>query len=244
MKKLKNIIFYMLVVTLLITGISTKSYAQYEGGYCGNDPTTPGVVWNFIKHFSYEQYYWACGNQFTYNNNNRVDLMHFAYYCGHGAPWYIGYYSNCAGSGSSSYINLATAGYSSHKGYGDRNLNFIVFHSCKVIPSPIETSNWWQNWVSESDDIFDGLHMALGFRTYSLISTAPGIANFYGTRMAGVNYVLWSWFDAINAKGNHSSGYDYGCAVMYPPAQNDKYNGTMIVDPPENHTWLTAWYQY
>lgn len=240
---MKKLFLVMMTLFIMCFSLSAPSSANIEGGYCGNDPTTPDVVWNFIKHFNYEQFYWACDHQFTHNNNNRVDAMNFAYYCGHGAPWTIGYYSNCAGSGSSSYIDLSTAGSSSHRGYGDTNLNFIVFHSCKVVPSPIETNNWWQNWVSEPDDIFDGLHMVLGFRTSALIATATGIADFYGSRMAGVNYVLWSWFDAIDARGDHSSGYDYGCAVMYPPAEDDKYNGTMVADPSENETWLKVWYQ-
>jgi hypothetical protein len=246
MKKTKNILFGILLITLLIGSITTRLAAQEEGGYAGNDSTAPNVVYNFLRHFDHEQFYWAIKAQFTSNNNNRVDAMDFAYYCGHGAPWKIGYYLNGSGSGASGTINLTTAGSSSHRGYGDTDLEFIVFHSCQVIPSPLEYNDWYSNWVSESDDIFDGMHMALGFRTSTLISTAPGIADYFGRRMAdrGRYVVLDTWFDAINAEGNHSGGYDYGCAVMYPGADDDIYQGTVIADPPETHTNLRVWYQH
>jgi hypothetical protein len=242
--KRNKVVFLTMLLAILLTGSMTSNlFAAYEGGYCGNTPDAPKVVYSFLKNFKYEQFYWACASLFTTRNNNYVDRMDFAYYCGHGSPWSIGYYSNCGSSGTSSYINLATAGLYSNKGYGNINLEFIVFHSCKVIPSPLETKKWWQNWVSEPDDIFDGLHMALGFRTNALKATAPGIAEYYGKRMAAKGYVLWEWFNAINAKGRRTQIYDCGIAVIYPTAQYDRYQSTMSVDPPQNHTRLRVWYQ-
>lgn len=244
MKKIYGTIALFCNVCLLILPLGGTAFAWEEGGYCGNDPITPNVVYSFIKHFSYEQYYWGAEHQFTYNNNNRVDAMDFAYYCGHGSPFEINVYTNGAGSGPSTAIDLGSAGYSSHRGYGDNDLEFIVFHSCQTIPSPIETANWWGPWINESDDIFDGLHQALGFRTNAYKYTADGIADFFGSRMAGNNYVWQSWFDAINAKGDHSANHDYGAALMYPPAENDRYKYSHSADASENHGNLKIWYQY
>jgi hypothetical protein len=244
MKRKAILLMTCFVVYLLFSSLSIHGYAWEEGGYCGNDPITPNVVYSFIKHFSYEQYYWGAEHQFTYNNDNRVDAMDFAYYCGHGSPWEIGVYANGAGSGTSAYIDLETAGNSSDKGYGDDDLEFIVFHSCQTIPSPIEFSNWWSPWISEADDIFDGLHQALGFRTNAYKYTADNIADYFGARMAGNNYVWQSWFDAIDAHGDHSGNNDYGAAVMHPDAEFDRYKYSHSPDPPENHGNLLIWYQY
>ena len=223
----------------VILGVPVFAHAvdREEGGYCGNDPTTPSVVYSFLKEFNYEQYYWAHPSQFTTNNNNRVDEMDFAYYCGHGAPWYIGTYSGG--------VNLRTAGASSHIGYGNRDLEFIVFHSCKVVPSPREyPTSWWQHWVSESDDIFDGLHQAIGFRTNAAISSAPGIANYFARRVRA-GYTIWpSWFAAINARGiSGRKDLDMGSVVMHPSTEWDSY-ASFAPDPPQSHTNLRIWYQY
>ncbi len=239
-----------LVVICLATSMSNHALAWEEGGYCGNDPSTPGVVYNFIKHFSYEQYYWANVPVFTSSNNTYVDNMDFAYYCGHGSPFSIGVYSNGAGSGASSYINLGSAGGTSNGGYGETDLEFIVFHSCQTIPSPLERNDWWSPWIQESDDIFDGLHQALGFRTNAVISSADDISNYFGSRMSGNNAVWQSWFDAINAEGYHTGFWwwkklaEFGCAVMHPDAQNDRYKYHHSADPPQNHGNLTVWYQH
>lgn len=244
---MKRTVYQLMTLSLcilLFSSLSGPAYAWEEGGYCGNDPIAPSVVYSFLKHFSYEQYYWGAEHQFTYNNNNRVDAMDFAYFCGHGSPWSISVYSNGAGYGASTSIDLGRAGRFSHRGYGDTDLEFIVFHSCQTIPSPLEIRNWWDPWISESDDIFDGLHQALGFRTNAYKYTAASIADYFGSRMAGNNYVWQSWFDAIDAHGDHSDNHDYGAAVMYPNAEMDKYKYSHCADPPENHGNLRIWYQY
>lgn len=240
----------ILIVVSLFIAISTQALAWEEGGYCGNDPSTPGVVYNFIKHFSYDQYYWANVALLTNFNNTYVDNVDFAYYCGHGSPFQIGVYSNGAGSGASTYIDLGSAGGTSNLGYGDTDLEYIVFHSCQTIPSPIERGDWWSPWVQESDDIFDGLHQALGFRTNAIISTADDISNYFGNRMAGGNGVWQSWFDAINAEGYHTGILwwrklaEFGAAVMHPDVQNDRYMYNDSPDPAQNHGNLTIWYQH
>ena len=227
---------------LLSLTLCLNAYAWEEGGYCGNDPITPSVVYSFIKHFDYEQYYWSSPSQFTTNNNNRVDAMDFAYYCGHGSPFEIGTWANGSGSGATATVDLRTAGNSSHHGYG-LDLEFIVFHSCQTIPSPLERSNWWWGWTNQ-DGIFDGLHQALGFRTNAWKYTAASIADYFGQKMAARFYVWQSWFAAINVHGDHGNGWDYGAVVMYPPAEYDSYMYSHCADPAPNHTNLRIWYQF
>lgn len=229
---------FMVVVTLCALLLASNAYALEEGGYVGNDPVAKPVVWNFIKHFVWNQYLWAKPYQFTYLNNYFVDNMDFAFYCGHGAPWYI-----CTYFGN---IDLSKAGSSSHKGYGNRDLEFITFHSCKVVPSPIEKTNWWSKWITEPTDIFDGLHQAIGFRTVAYKSSAPKISNKFGKCVRRNKNIIWSWFNAINKKGLRYNGklMEKGSIVFYPfMSIFDRYYGPKCPDPPQNHQGLCIIYQ-
>jgi hypothetical protein len=170
-------------------------------------------------------------NQFTIWNNAQVDSIYFAYYCGHGSWWHINTYWGP--------IDLETAGGSDNLGYGDTNLEFIAYHSCSVIPSPEEVTNWWGPWISEPDDTFDGLHQALGFRTPAWIASATYIADYYGGRIYNNWSVLWSWFEAIDVEGIYG---ECGSVVLYPGTEADTY-GFNVPDPPQNHQSLRIWYQ-
>jgi hypothetical protein len=222
---------FLLIPALLISPVNAVD--REEGGYVGHKGQGHDVVvYNFLKHFKWEQYYWGYKHQWSYNNNNRVDAMDFAIFAGHGNRWLIALLDG--------NLSLTTAGNSSHKGYGDLDCEFIALETCKAIPSPLEVSDWYSNWTSESDDVFDGLHQAVGFRTNSKQSTDQKITDYFGRRMRN-NYGVWeSWFDAIDAKGKSS---EMGSAVMHPTCDGDTY-GNYASDPPETSTWLRIWYQY
>lgn len=224
-----------LLASVLIAAVHNPIYAidREEGGYAGT--TNEGhdtVVYNFLKHFNYEQYYYSYKHQWRWNNNNRVDAMDFAIFAGHGNKWRI--------AGLDGSVNLTSAGASSDRGYGSVDAEFVAFESCYVIPSPIEEADWYSNWTTESDDVFDGLHQALGFHTVSWQSTDQKVTNYFGARIAN-GFAVWeTWFDAINVKGLSS---EHGSAVMHPNADGDTY-AVFVSDPVENHTNLRIWYQY
>jgi len=222
---------YCFIILLLI--VNANAIDREEGGYVGCEGQGHDVVvYNFLKHFSYEQYYWGNRHQWTYNNNNRVDAMDFAIFAGHGNMWLIALLDG--------YVDLATAGSSSHKGYGDIDCEFVAFESCKVVPSPLDATDWYSNWTSEPDDVFDGLHQALGFRTDSYQSTDQSVTDYFGSRIRD-NYGVWeSWFDAINAR---AASDEMGSAVMHPTCDGDTY-GNFVSDPSETSTSLRVWYQY
>jgi hypothetical protein len=220
---------------MLMFGVSFSALAtdREEGGYAGT--TNEGhdtVVYNFLKHFNYEQYYYSYQHQWTWNNNNRVDAMDFAIFAGHGNTWLI--------AGIDGSVSLTTAGSGGARGYGSLDAEFVAFESCYVVPSPIEESNWYSNWTSESDDVFDGLHQAVGFHTVSWQSTDQNVSDFMGSRMHSNSAVWQSWFDAINSKGRSD---EHGSAVMHPSADGDTY-GNYVSDPAESSTSLRIWYQY
>lgn len=248
------IIFCILAVNSLVYAADRK-----EGGYYGTEDRHRKYVRNFLKHFNYEQYYRSSYSQFTNNNDNYVDAMNLVYFSGHGnGHWRI----QTAGTSGDGVVDFRSAGYSSNKGYGDKNLEFIVFHACDVIPGPRDVSDWWTPWV-KNGGIFDGLHQALGFRSSCYGLSGPAIASYFGYRMkkdgtdkpsinivyggsAGqYQYRVWkTWLNAIRYKGMHFLSWnEYGSAVMYPGAENDTYSN-VSPDPPENHASLKIWYQY
>jgi hypothetical protein len=211
-------------------------YSYEEGGYAGNDPRADNVVWSFLQHFMWEQFHWGQQSFFTTNNNQYVDAMDFAFYCGHGSPYHINVYRNpLIGDYASVSINLETAGAGAvQRGYGTVDLEFIVFYSCSVIPSALDVGNWWGPWISEADDIFDRLHQALGFRTPAFVTPSYSIADDYGMRIARGDSVLWSWISSIQRFGWQHRGGDFASVILHPSAVNDTYVA-WVADPPENH---------
>lgn len=225
---------FVLVALMLA---SMPASADKIGGYVYNQGEARFVdnVYNFIKYFAYEQYYWTQAYEFTSSNNWYIDAMDVAYYSGHGNHWYIG-----MGPGSSppQAVSLPTAG-----AWGDSNLEFIIFQSCQVIPSPLDVSNWWSNWAGAGRP-FQGLHQAIGYRTNSY--SGNGISNNYGNRVRNGQAMWQAWFNAVNDERAWWKGADYpgyASAVLYPGLDNDtRY--VFGADPPANHTALRIYYQY
>jgi Family of unknown function (DUF6345) len=204
-----------------------------EGGYAGTtDQGHDQVVYNFLKHFSYEQYFYARTFQWDSLNDLRVDAMDIAVFGGHGNRWFI--------STTDGGVDLSNVGSSADHGWGDVNAEFVAFESCDVVPSPLEVTDWWTNWIRTPGGAFDGVHQVLGFRTLSWQSTDQDVTDYFGARMAANGAVWQSWFDAINSEGRSD---EMGAAVMHPSTDGDRY-GTFVADPPKNHQSLRIWYQH
>lgn len=223
-----------LIAALALTfALSLPVSGAQVGGYVYNGESRfQDNVWNFIKHFSYTQYYWAEAYEFTTANNYYVDAMDVAYYSGHGSPWYIT--TKAVPSQGLSIANGVP--------WGDYNLEFIIFQSCTVVPS-VETANWWSNWTG-AGRAFQGLHQAIGYRTLSY--SGNGISNNYGGRVAAGQAMWQGWFNAVNDERSwwRGSSYPgYASVVLYPGLDNDTlyYFGP---DPPAGSGWLRTYYQY
>jgi hypothetical protein len=229
---MKKTIFILMVVLFSSIVTNTRAADRMEGGYVGSGgQIAVDVVWNFIHHFTYEQYYWSKDFQFTSYNNHRVDAMDFAFYCGHGNQWYI----TMSDGGA---VDLSTAGNTADKGWGDWNCEFVAMESCDVVPSPDDVTNWWSNWIYPNG-VFDGLHQLCGYRTGAAFATCRQIIDDFGGRIHA-GYAVWqSWFDAINDEGLPD---EMGCCVMDPTCQMDTHQ-TFASDPPANNG-LTIWWQY
>jgi hypothetical protein len=208
------------------------------GGYVYNHGESRFVdnVYNFIKHFAYDQYYWTESYEFTSAEDSYVDAMNLAYYSGHGNHFYI---AMGPGSSSPQAVDLTTAG---SYGDGEQRLKFIVFQSCEVIPSVPDLSDWWSAWVPNG--IFQGLHQAIGYRTLSY--SGNGISDNFGSRAAGGQALWQAWFDAVNDERSWWRGSDYpgyASVVLYPGLDNDTFF-SYGPRPPAHHGALRTYYQY
>src|SRR5262245_49696525 len=198
---------------LLLTSAPLWAVDRTEGGYAGTTDQGHGeVVYNFLKHYSYEQYFYARTFQFDSLNDLRVDAMDFAIFAGHGNQWFI--------ATTDGGVDLGNVGNSGDRGWGDVQAEFVAFESCDVVPSPLETADWWTNWIRTPNGAFDGVHQVLGFRTLSWQSTDQDVTDYFGVRMANNGAVWQSWFDAIDSEGRSD---EMGSAVMHPSADGDRY---------------------
>lgn len=204
------------------------------GGYVYNGESRfVDNVWNFIKHFPYQQYYWAAEYEFKSANNYYVDAMDLSYYSGHGSPWYIT---------TTAYPSQQGLSLSSGVPWGDYNLEFIIFQSCAVVPS-VPEGDWWSNWTG-AGRAFQGLHQAIGYRTESY--SGNGISDNYGGRVAGGQAMWQAWFNAVNDERSWWRGSfypGYASVVLYPGLDNDTLY-SFGADPPAGSGSLRTYYQY
>lgn len=224
----------LVAVLALTTALSPLLAGTKEGGYVYNGESRfVDNVYNFLKHFTYEQYFWAEAYEFKSSNNTYVDAMDVAYYSGHGSPWYITTHHGPPQVG----LSLASG-----VGWGDTQLEFIIFQSCTVVPS-VPDGNWWSNWLG-TGRAFQGLHQAIGYRTLSY--SGNGISNNFGGRVKNGQAMWQAWFAAVNDERSWWRGSDYpgyASVVLYPGLDNDTYYA-FGADPPAGHGNLRTYYQY
>src|SRR5689334_11116034 len=98
---------------IVIFYITNLRAGDEEGGYVGQQGQGhPTVVYNFLKHFSYEDYYWDRDWCYDGSNNSFVDNMDIVVFGGHGNQWLIkceddsrAHFDNCGGSSNLGWGN-------------------------------------------------------------------------------------------------------------------------------------------
>ena len=236
--KIVSILCLMVCVTAVLYG--TKFIGLY-GTDSGN--TYPPVaafldtVDNYPGHITIGPIPHYCSNWDTANNayNTGVDDAQFVYTCEHGSPWAIS-----TNNGTCNFNGYSFGG-SSHMGWGDDQLNWIVLYSCQVICSPLETSDWWSVWMANNPyDVMDGVHIINGFRTNAYVSPAVSVSTHYADYICTGGEILTTWFHAVwNYSYCSSSSYDKACAVFSPPSQSDTLTSYSSDPAPSS---LYCWY--
>lgn len=222
------------LILLSATLLPSMSFGVEEGGYvCREESGAVNETWNFIKHFSYEQYYWAVPQLFTTHDSSYVDNMDTAFFSGHGGNFLITTLRNCcdAVDFSSGSVSL-----------GDLDLEFLTIDACSVAPSPIERSDWASGWW----DVFHRLHQLLSFRTTGWYDGR--VEDQYAKNLLSGQKYIDAWFNAANSV--RSGTYPGYCAVVWaypqsghPGTANDTYY-SWVSDPPDPLSWIAITYQY
>jgi hypothetical protein len=225
--KQRKILLIIILFTLFPLSLAV---AAEQGGYAGTeDEGHDTAVMQFLYHFYWDDFYYAETKHFGTENNDYVDAMDIVYFCGHGCPYALqmstGFYA--------SLINV----FGDDNGFGDRDLEFLIVHSCETVPSPIEKTDWADWWYNETS-IWDGLHSLCGFRTDSWQSTDSYIADAYGDYIDDDGRIMWSWIQAIFYHGRDD---EKGACVYYPDCYFETLND-YGADPPDNTDTLNIWY--
>ncbi|MGD0801300.1 MAG: DUF6345 domain-containing protein [Terracidiphilus sp.] len=157
--------------------------------------------------FTNSQYYWAEPWEFTTYASQFVDSVQVGEVEAHGDWWYFTTYQDW-GDGVNLDTNPAPGG-----GYGQVNhgkLNYLILHGCEIVPSAAEapcpkgmptTDN--RGWPDPWFRLFQGLHVAVGYRTIMYINDNVGQA--FGTGLRNSQPVISAWANALLTAGDYQS---------------------------------------
>jgi hypothetical protein len=232
--KLPSLGLWAGLLLAFLTVFSMSLFSIEEGGYvCREEDGAVNETWNFIKHFSYEQYYWAYPFLFKSSDSTYVDNMDTAFFSGHGGNFLITTLRNCCDP-----VNFADGSVS----LGDFDLEFMTIDACSVAPSPLERSDWASGWW----DVFHKLHQLLSFRTTGWYDGR--VEDRYASNLLSGQKYIDAWFNAANSV--RSGTYPGYCAVVWaypqsghPGTANDTYY-VNVADPPYNLSVIAITYQY
>ncbi len=150
---------------------------------------------NTIPAFTDSQYFWAEPFEFIGDQRDFINHVELALNEVHGNWWG---FSTTGNSGD--WVDMTTIpapGYGSAAG---GSLAYWVIHSCEVIPSPDDTSNWANPWWN----IFGGLHSVVGYRTIMWID--DDVTGPYAESIAWLAPVVGGWLNEVA----NADAYDDG----------------------------------
>lgn len=189
----------------LMMGIPNSAFCedtdhQYVGYVSNEESRFTGYVWGFIAEFGgwggwqRTQYYWGQARFLGRDHLYFADSADLAYIAGHGSASYI-----VMSAGQGVWLpNVALGSYSTSDRRGD--LEYIVFHSCKVTQMDSAWRSRWRHYYSTRNQKrpFSGLHVAMGFRTnhYNGAGAGRWAADEFAENLKDGYSVKYSWYEA------------------------------------------------
>lgn len=172
---------------------------QFAGYVSDEEDRFVDYVWGFVDEFdntwSNTQYYWGECRFLGADHLSFADAVDLTYIAGHGSASYI---VMSAGQGCS-LTSRAWGSYSSADRRGD--LEYIVFHSCKVLSMDSGWRDRWRNTYStrNSSRPFAGLHIAMGFKTnhYNGMGAGWRAADEFAENLEDGYSVRYAWYEAV-----------------------------------------------
>ncbi|MGA3159570.1 MAG: DUF6345 domain-containing protein [Terracidiphilus sp.] len=182
------------------SGESSGFVAEANGFWNGLQSSITGIM------FTKAQYYWAQPWMYTSSEASFVNNVNVALTEGHGNHWL--FTTKDAGD-DVVHIDQIPAS----QGYGAANhgkLDFWIIHSCDVVPSAADVSNWAGPWWN----IFKGLHAVMGSRT-EMMFDGGAVNTQVGQSIGNGAGVVPTWFNAtMSYAQSQNSALDRPSAVM------------------------------
>jgi len=185
-----------LIVLFAAAAAAEDSDHQFVGYVSNEEDRFVDYVWGFLDEYkntwTNTQYYWGECRFLGTDRLSFVDSADLAYIAGHGNASYI---VMSEGQGCS-LSDKAWGRYASADQNGD--LEYIVFHSCKVLQMD---SNWrsrWRAYSAGQKRPFSGLHVAMGFRTNHYNGAGAGwwAADEFAENLEDGYSVRYAWYEA------------------------------------------------
>jgi hypothetical protein len=157
--------------------------------------------------FTNSQYFWAEPRLFTTQASSFINSVQVGEVEAHGDWWYFTTYQDW-GDGVNLDSNPGPGG-----GYGQVNhgkLNYLILHGCEIVPSAAEapcpagmptTDN--RGWADPWFRIFQGLHVAVGYRTIMYIN--DNVGDGFGASLRNGTPVITAWANALLTAGDYQS---------------------------------------
>ena len=173
---------------------------QFVGYVSSEESRFVSYVSGFKKEFqntwSCTQYYWGQARFLTTQSLSFADSADLVYIAGHGNPSSIW-------MSSGQWVDLSKCAFGRFSSSGQRgDLEYIVFHSCRVLEM---SGNWrsrWRHYASTRSQKrpFSGLHMACGFRTnhYNGLGAGRWAADEFAENLEDGYSVRWAWYEAAD----------------------------------------------
>ncbi len=243
---------FVFVGVILVPAVNQAGSRQIGGYVDQAEDRFVRNVWNFIKNFQssqsvgshswkYDQYYWAEPFEFGSSHQYYVDRMDLSYAAGHGNKYYL-QTNQSAGEG---FDFRDAPPYGDLKNSGD--MEFLIIESCYTVGSyPEDPSDWWTPY----NDMFQGLHQFVGFRTLSVSDN--GIPNNYADRLRNNQGVWQAWFDAVDDErwwifnptlDDGAAFPGYASVICYTSTDGDRI-GSYAADPAGGTSGMYTYWQY
>lgn len=195
-----TLLFFLLLALSGRPAFAEDTDRQFAGYVSDQETRFKGYVWNFVDEFedtwSRSQYYWARSYMFGSSHLSYCDSVDLAYFAGHGNASTIW---PSSADGSCYLGDKAWGSYSTASRAGD--LEYVVFHSCKVLEMSGDWRGRWRNtWDTRSQPRpFAGLHVAMGFRTnhYTGSGAGPWAADEFAENLEDGDSVRTAWVEAV-----------------------------------------------
>ncbi|KAI9782467.1 MAG: hypothetical protein M1839_004953 [Geoglossum umbratile] len=167
----------------------------------------------FCTKLDNEQYYWSERRLFTSQNDYFVDSAPLAYQENHGSNFFFCTDTNAKDCGGVSLSDIPVSGY----GDGPNRLRYWINRACSFIPSPADmdivkaAAPWW--------NVFDGLHVAFGFRVTSWCRDGTTYPIGFNAAM-GMGMVS-SWMHTVNDASRYQGLPNGGASAIAACGHSD-----------------------